>query len=575
MSVIAPGTTIYLLKDVPLDDTFDHTLYWENTAQGKADQLDWFIGQTNGFVERKLENYTYQRIEKGSCMVEAVADDIYGCNYMVFQNSPQYGSKWWFCFIQNVEYVNNKTSRLTLKIDIMQTFYFDYEILPCFVEREHPVTDIFGHNIQEEQVEFGPYEHEEVLDYEAGDNYIVVCGNVRPKEGVTGKWTKEDIEDYGGGGQYSGVYSGTIYNVFKYPVSVNEFLNAVTAAGKELAIVNVFMAPAKFFAEEPIDADRIDENDSPYSREGGAFVGGLRGSGGFSSGCLPDVPAQEDITGVPKPTHVGGYFPRNYKLLCWPYCFLTVDNNNGASADYRYELFSEAFNYCLFKAVFALSANPEACVYPRYYKDVTDNYMEKLVIDDFPQCSYAIDSYKAWLAQHRYTMITSATLDAVNLAGAVATGGLAGGLVGLGAFNSVFQKMGQIKQASTLPPHAKGQQTNTMMTALHRQGFHFYKTHITRWYAELVDQYFSRFGYVCNRIRVPNRSSRKHFTYCKTRNCDIASEGVPNKYVRQIKEVYDNGIAFWKDTDKNNVGRYTVAIFDDNQAPHYPPKNNP
>ena len=99
MSVIAPGTTIYLLKDVPLDDTFDHTLYWENTAQGKADQLDWFIGQMNGFVERRLENYTYQRIEKGSCMVEAVADDIYGCNYMVFQNSPQYGSKWWFCFI--------------------------------------------------------------------------------------------------------------------------------------------------------------------------------------------------------------------------------------------------------------------------------------------------------------------------------------------------------------------------------------------------------------------------------------------------------------------------------------------
>ena len=255
MSVIAPGTTIYLLKDVPLDDTFDHTLYWENTAQGKADQLDWFIGQTNGFVERKLENYTYQRIEKGSCMVEAVADDIYGCNYMVFQNSPQYGSKWWFCFIQDVEYINNKTSRLTLKIDVMQTFYFDYEILPCFVEREHPITDIFTEHIQEEQVEFGPYEHEEVLDYEAGENYIVVCGNVRPKDGVTEKWTAADIEDFGGGGQYSGVYSGVIYNVFKWAVSVNEFLSAVTEANKEPAIVNIFMAPAKFFAEEPIDAE--------------------------------------------------------------------------------------------------------------------------------------------------------------------------------------------------------------------------------------------------------------------------------------------------------------------------------
>ena len=567
MSVISPGTTIYLLKDVPLDDTYDHTLYWENTQAGMASQLDWFIGQTNGFVERTLQNYTYQRIEKGTCMVEAVADDIYGCNYMVFQNSPSYGSKWWFFFIQDIEYVNNKTSKLTLKIDVMQTFYFDYEILPCFVEREHPVSDIFGQHIQEEQIEFGPYEHEEVLDYEMGENYIVVCGNVKPRDGVTGTWTASDIEEYGGGGQYSGIYSGTIYNVFKYPASVNEFLTAVTEANFEPAIVNVFMAPAKFFNEDPLDADRQSVNDSPYSRQGGSFVGGLRGSGGFSSGCLPDVPAQEDITGVPKPTQINGYFPRNYKVFCWPYCYLTVDNNNGSTADYRYELFSDAYNYCMFKAVFALAANPEACVYPRYYKHVTDNYMEKLVIDDFPQCSYAIDSYKAWLAQHRYTLSTELITGGITSAAGIAYGGL-GAVAGIGAFASVFNKMAQIKQASTLPPHAKGQQTNTMMTALHRQGFHFYKTHITRWYAELVDQYFSRFGYVCNRIRVPNRSSRKHFTYCKTRNCDIASQGVPDKYVKQIKEVYDNGIAFWKDTNKNNVGRYTVAIFDDNQAPH-------
>lgn len=571
MSVIAPGTTIYLLKDVPLDDTFDHTLYWENTAQGKADQLDWFIGQTNGFVERKLENYTYQRIEKGSCMVEAVADDIYGCNYMVFQNSPQYGSKWWFCFIQDVEYVNNKTSKLTLKIDVMQTFYFDYNLIPCFVEREHVAVDVFGENYQEENIEFGPYWHEQVYDVPLGENYIVVCGNVRPKAGVTQKWTASDIEAYGGGGQYSGVYSGVIYNVFKWPVSVNEFLSAVTDANMEPAIVNIFMAPAKFFAEEPIDADRVDENDSPYSRPGGAFIGGLRGTGGFSSGCLPDVPAQETIAQVGIPLSYEDYVPLNMKLFCWPYSFITVSNNNGVSGDFRYEFFTRQGQYCVFQVVLALSANPEACIYPRHYKHVNHNFMEKIVIDDFPQCSYAIDSYKAWLAQHRYTMITSATLDAVNLAGAVAAGGVAGGIVGLGAFNSVFQKIGQIKQASTLPPHAKGQQTNTMMTALDQQGFHIYRTHITKWYAELIDDYLSRFGYVANKIKVPNIKARDYFTFTKTRNCDINSKGVPDKYVKQIKQVYDNGIAFWANNNKNNIGRYTKAIFKLNEAPHSRP----
>ena len=569
MSVIAPGTTIYLLKDVPLDDTFDHTLYWEKSAQGKTAQLDWFIGQSNGFVDKKLENYTYQRIEKGSCMVEAVADDIYGCNYMVFQNSPQYGSKWWFCFIQDVEYLNNKTSRISLKIDVMQTFYFDYDLLPCFVEREHVATDVFGENYQEENIEFGPYWHEQVYNVPLGENYIVVCGNVRPKPGVTQKWTENDIEKYGGGGQYSGIYSGVIYNVFRWPVSVNEFLTAVTKANMEPAIVNVFMAPAKFFSKPPIDNDRVDANDTPYKRPSGGFTGGLWGSGGFSDDTLPVEPAQQTIAQINLRPDIDGYTPLNKKVLCWPYNYITVSNNNGISGDFRYEFFAPQDGNCVFQVVLALSSNPEACIYPRHYKHVNNNYMEKIVIDDFPQCSYAIDSYKAWLAQHKYSLIYSTASDAVNLAAGVVTGGLAGGVIaGFGTFNSVLQKMAQIKQASTLPPHAKGQQTNTMMTALHQQGFHLFRTHITPWYAELVDDYFSRFGYISNRVKVPNINVRNYFTFTKTMNCDISPKGVPNKYVKQIKEIYDNGIAFWANHNKNNIGRYTKAIFQLNQAPH-------
>lgn len=563
MSVIAPGTTIYLLKDVPLDDTFDHTLYWENTVQGKADQLDWFIGQTNGFVERKLENYTYQRIEKGSCMVEAVADDIYGCNYMVFQNSPQYGSKWWFCFIQDVEYINNKTTKLTVKIDVMQTFYFDYELIPCFIEREHVQTDVFGQHYQEENIEFGPYWHDQAYDVPLGENYIVVCGTVRPKAGVTEKWTANDIEPYGGGGQYGGIYSGVIYNVFKYPISVNEFLRAVTDANMEPGIVNIFMAPAKFFADSPVDADRQTAEDSPYSKQDHGFVGGLRGSGGFSGGSLGDVPAQEDVTQIsmPTPIGVGGYRPRNSKVLCWPYNYITVSNNNGASADYRYEFFNPNFNYCLFTYVLALSSTPEACIYPRHYKAVDHNYMEKLVIDDFPQCSYAIDSYKAWLAQRKYTLNADLAVTGFNTVMAGAIGGPIGTAGVVHGFESIFKQMAQIKQASTLPPHAKGQQTNVMMTALDQQGFHFFRTHITRWYAEIVDDYFSRFGYVANRIRVPSRKSRDYFTFTKTRNCDLNSKGVADKYVKQIKEIFDNGITFWAEHDPDLVGKYTKEMF--------------
>lgn len=572
--VINPGTSIYLLKDVPLDDTFDHTLYWDNTQAGKDAQIDWFLGNTNGFVKHQLLNQTYQRVEKGECMVEVLADNAYDCNYMLFKNAS-FGNKWFFCFIQDVEYINNKTSRIKFKIDVMQTWYFDYDLIPCFVERQHVEYDVLGENIQDEQIETGPYWQREIYEVPLGENYIVVCGTVKPKDGVTQKWTENDVEMYHGGGQYSGVYSACIYNVFKYPTSVNEFIQACASANIEPGIVNVFMAPSKFFGYEPIDANRQSENDSPYSETDHGFVGGLRGTGGFSGGSLTvDCPAETLTTQVTLPTTIGNYRPRNHKLFCWPYCMLTVTNNNGVSADYRHEFFTPQGQYLVFKVVLALSANPEACIYPMHYNHVQENFMEKIVINDFPQCSYAVDSYKAWLAQHRYTILGGLVTDVTTMAAGVALAGATGGAA-LGAtvhgFNSVWGKLAQMKQASTMPPHAKGQQTNTLMTAMDRQGFHIYRTSVTDYYAELIDGYFSRFGYVCNRIVIPNRNVRPYFTFCKTRNCDINPKGMPDKYVKQIKEIYDNGIAFWANHNKDNIGQYTQTVFDLNEAPHVRP----
>ena len=96
----------------------------------------------------------------------------------------------------------------------MQTWYFDYDLIPCFIERQHVETDIFGHHIQDENVEYGEYWYDELQYLNLGENYIVVCGTVRPRSGVTHGFTKDDIESIGGGGTYNGIYSGVVFNVF-------------------------------------------------------------------------------------------------------------------------------------------------------------------------------------------------------------------------------------------------------------------------------------------------------------------------------------------------------------------------
>lgn len=47
-----------------------------------------------------------------------------------------------------------------------------------------------------------------------------------------------------------------------------------------------------------------------------------------------------------------------------------------------------------------VSCNPSVLLQPKNYKGATNGYNECLVIDGFPQCPYAIDSYKAWVAQN-------------------------------------------------------------------------------------------------------------------------------------------------------------------------------
>ena len=135
---IEPNTVIRILHNCPLDKTYDHTIYFSSENA----QISYFQGLTKyTFTEQ-----TYQRVQRGKARVQRKAEDLYDCNYMMFQNSS-FGNKWFYAFITSVEYVNNITSEISFEIDVMQTWFFDYTLEDCFVEREHSVTDNIGDNL--------------------------------------------------------------------------------------------------------------------------------------------------------------------------------------------------------------------------------------------------------------------------------------------------------------------------------------------------------------------------------------------------------------------------------------------
>ena len=74
-------------------------------------------------------------------------------------------------------------------------------------------------------------------------------------------------------------------------------------------------------------------------------------------------------------------------------------------------------------------------------------------------------------------------------------------------------------------------------------------------FAKRIDEYWDLFGYKTNRVKIPNRAVRPHWTYCKTQGCNF-SGSVPMNDMSQIRALYDGGIRWWKNGDE--IGNYSL-----------------
>ena len=152
---ISPNTTVRLLHNVPLDPTYDHTIYFDSQAK----QTNYFISKQ----KRAFTKNTYQRHTRDTMKVGVLADEIFDCNYMMFQNTA-YGNKWFYAFITSIEYVNNVTSIVTYQIDVLQSWLFEFTLGQCFVERQHSESDGYFENLVQENLDLGDYTVEKKTD---------------------------------------------------------------------------------------------------------------------------------------------------------------------------------------------------------------------------------------------------------------------------------------------------------------------------------------------------------------------------------------------------------------------------
>ena len=516
-----PRTTIKICSGVRLDNSYKHSLWFNNLS----DQQLYFDGK----VVRTFEDYSYCR-KNWSIKLHATIAKARSWSYLFFDNPEDL--KTYYYFITNVQYINEETVEVFLEMDVIQTYLFEMRLLPSFVERETPRSDELYENTLDEGLDVGHYVVNSKKDVEElYDLAVLVMSSVDLN-------TFENTLDGVNVGQ---VYSGLkIYATNCTRNKIKLVLDRLSNDGKLDGVVSIWCYPKSMVGVASLPEDATDASEvfeevfTPHT---------------FS--CTVD-----------KPNKIDGYTPKNKKLLTYPYCYLQASNNMGGMADFRFERFSTSD----VKFVFQGSVFPDGGVklIPRGYNGVDSNHEEALILSGFPTCAWTGDTYKIWLAQNQNQMNVQGATNALTAgAGAVmAVAGIATAnplLIGSGAtmaghgLTAIAGQIAQMEDMKTYPPQARGAQNASVNAVNGLHTFTFYHKSVTAERAKIIDDYFTIYGYKCQRVKTPSIHNRQLFTYTKTIGCTVAGEFC-NEDKNKISSIFDNGVTFW--TNGDLIGEY-------------------
>lgn len=570
MSYIAPSTIVRLLKGVKLDPTYANTIYFDS----EQNQITYFASKQK-YV---FSNLTYRRYDEGVLTVERSVEDLYDIDYMMFQNSA-YGNKWFYAFVTSVDYVSNGVSNIHYEIDRVQTWLFEMELMPCLIERTHVPSneDVVGANITPEQVFTGEYVHsDQNVALNLHDSIVAI------------QVVDVDSHTINLGSMFDGVFGGA--NIWIKRISeqtlIADLLDIATFLDtfrqKPAAVIGMYMLPSWCLggAYSSIDGDYL----TPNAKADSVVIDGLRIYGNES---------------------FDGYVPRNKKLYTYPYNFHEFVTSDGQTMKMRYEFCTDLQPKVM--ATGCIVPPVQIAIRPIDYKGVNreqgiENYVkadyeEHLTVSNFPLCSWAVDSYNTWVAQNQ-------------LPRAIALGGTLGGMYAMGSNmrqEAVLSPEGEITQKkiahfmqldpnnpkhqkwfSQLPEHeysasevlmaglpniVTALQTqyeasinadtlrgtlNTGNTDFSAKAMNVYqrRTHISKEYAKMIDNFFDLYGYAVGEIGYVQRNVRRYWTYVKTKNCCIKANCNAND-VKFVENLYNRGITWWADGDM--IGRYDLA----------------
>lgn len=545
MAVITPQTDVYLLK-VPLEINDINQLTFSNATA----QYNYF----NGLPKLSVDNFTYQR-KDGTIRYGANFDTLLNYNYVMYRNDA-YSNKWFYAFITGMEYLNDNCTAISIKTDVWQTWQFDLTYKPVLIDREHTNNDAVGANILPEGLELGEMVcNGDVTNFGVniagvGDWVIVVDVSMieNPGDNQTLKYTGDPPTQY-----VNGIPSGLYHLILgvnqSIIISARDVIDLYDQAGLSDAIQNIYILPRDLIGDvTPIGLQTMGHAPQPYKSTSVNMPN--HSTGVISLGTFTKA----------RPNNIHGYIPKNNKLLTYPYNYLNVSNNAGITIPYHYEDFSNGVSFVVEGA---LTPSGSIKAVPQNYKYISSNenaYDYSINSAKYPICAWTTDAYTNWLTQNGVNIDMQWAESAIGgfpdafrttVGTTLATGnaavGIGAGLLqyGAGLLGTALDQHKAKSSANMVADQTRGNvNAGDIVWSKLRSQFTFIPMSVKPQIAYCIDEFFSQFGYKCNRVKVPNITGRRNWNYVKTVGCYIEAD-IPQDDLAEIKSMFDKGITLW------------------------------
>lgn len=529
------NSNIILCKGIKLDKEYNNVLSY-STSQMLA------ICRSTSHRILELNNYSFIGVTN-SIITNFTYSQCLQANYIAFQN-PRYNNKWFFAFIDKVIYKTDSATQIDFTIDIWTTWFEDWDKKTCYVVREHVDDDTRGLHTVDEGLVTGDYIVNKQSRWLREDNELYTGNDLVIVMGSTQNPTKT----VQGGVQTDGIYSGIRYFVFNNNSDgiqeLNDWITQFEEAGTADAIKCIFILPK-------IMTSGADREDHLYA-----------GSNMNVTRYINHGDTENNKSLDLNNNTIDGYVPKNNKVLCYPYNYLLVSNNNGGEVIYKLENFytNNNNNKTIVNPSFiincCLTPGGSVRLVPYNYKGINKSEIEGLNFGKYPICNWDTDVYINWLTQNGANIGLNVASSLIAMGTSAVSGnaiGVVGGVLNLG------NTLGSLYRESMIPLQANGNiNCGDVITSSGQNDYFFYNMSIKKEYAEIIDNYFTRFGYKVNCLKEPNIIGRTNWNYLEIGSNESVGNGdVPGEYMDTINNICRKGVTIWHNHE--NIGNFNLS----------------